>query len=232
LLHENALNSDDYQTGLASALDQALSQTGSAPHIGGLDELFRRCTGGFDPIKQFTGALTQLSASGACPQPLICRIDGFAYAFLKGAKNFDLFLPPADTLNASFHEALSNWDTEIHALERFERWGKALPMSASVSAEAYLALRSIVTRTSARDERRVLATLLVSGPSSLQEVSADLRLNYTLGERTLAVFEPAPLQAIERRGDRFAIRSPVLPLVLFCLRETMGIDLLSALRPD
>ena len=150
LLHESARNSGDYQTGLASALDQALSQTGRAPHIGGLDELFRRCTGGFNAIKQFTGALTQLPASGACPQPLMCRIDGFAYAFLKGAKNFDLFLPPAGTLNAPFREALSNWDTEMYALERFERRGEDLPVSTSVTAAAYLALRSIVTRASAR----------------------------------------------------------------------------------
>lgn len=227
-LHQVAREADS--TGRASYLEALrFEPTLAARHhqaILGLDALFRRRTRGFDDLKQFLGALAQIPTDHG--PPLCCEIDGLAWNFLKGAKNLDLLLPADPAGSAPFFKKMQTWQTDIAELERFERFGVAAP---SVNTRAYLALRAIVTRPSARDERRALATLLVSGPSTLAEISTDLRLNYSLGERSLAVFEGDPPAAIERRGERFAIRDSAMPIVLFCLRETMGLDLLPAL-PD
>ena len=224
-LHETTSQAaGDYESGLAEALKSSPSNI----EILGLDRLFRRRIRGFDPINQFVGALASLPSSPAFPQPLVCHIDAFAYAFLKGAENFDLLLPLDDTANVDFRNTRASWIKTIKALENFERLGKALPAEASVTAEAYLAIRNIFARPSARDERRALATLLLSGPSTLEEITLDLGLNYTLGQRTLAGFES--IAVVEKRSNSvFSIAESALPRVVFCLRETMGVDPLSAL---
>ena len=59
-------------------------------------------------------------------------------------------------------------------------------------------------------------------------ISSDLGLNYSLSQRTISVFEPASI--VEHRGDGvYAIAALALPLVIFGLREVLGIDLLSSL---
>ena len=199
--------------------------------ITGLDALFRRRTGGFAPLKQFLGALALLPPQSDYPQPLTCQIDAFAWSFLKGAKNLDLLLPAAPH-SAAMRAEYQRWRKDIRALERFERLGLPLPQPGAISADAYLALRAIVTRPSARDERRALASLLVSGPSTLAEITDDLGLNYSLGERSLAVFESKPLALLKRRDECFSLRAETLPLVLFGLRETMGLDLLDTMIPS
>lgn len=224
-LHETARQSaGEYAAALAAALTSAARDI----QIRGLDRLFRRRMGGFEPIKQLVGALASLPSSPAFPRPLLCHTDVFAFAFLKGAKNFDLLLPLDHAANADFRKTQASWVKTITALEHFERSGKALPADADVTAEAYLAIRNIIARPSARDERRALATLLTSGPSTLDEITLDLGLNYTLGQRTLAVFED--IGVVERRAAGvFSIAESALPRVVFCLRETMGLDLLRAL---
>lgn len=222
---------DDYAAVLQKALNTAPADT----HILGLDRLFRRHTDGFQPIKTFVGALAALPGDEN-RKSLICQIDVFAYGFLKGAKNLDLLLPLDERANIAFRETLAKWSNTLAALEQFERLGKPLPANGGVSAEQYLALREIVSRRSASDERRVLATLLVSGPSTTDQIKTDLGLNYSLGQRTLAVLED--IEVIERRagdspaGSVFAITESALPLTVFGLRETLGLDLLSALPTE
>jgi hypothetical protein len=212
---------------LAHALSPA-SSPGEA-EILGLEQLFRRRTGGFDDLKQLVGALASMPAVAGLAQPLPCRIDAFAFAFLKGAKNFDLLLPMEAAEHSGFDTVRKAWEEEIAALEEFERLGMPLPAGLASDAQSYLALRKVVSRSSARDERNTLATLLHSGPSTLEELALDLGLSRPLGQRTLAALEQA--HVVERRSEgRFAIPDARLPLTLFCLRETMGIEPLNALR--
>ena len=228
-LHSMAATSgEDYAHALAGKVAQC-------SQISGLDQLFRRRTDGFDAIKALVGGLANLPSSSGGADPLICRIDVFAYAFLKGAKNFDFLLPLAPKSDDGFRNTYGKWLRTISALENFERLGDPLVANSGVSASTYLAVRKVLSRPSARDETRALATLLISGPSTLADISGDLGLNYTLGQRTVAVFEN--IGVLERRVDgsgevAFAIADPALPLVVFFLRETMGLDLLSALAGE
>jgi hypothetical protein len=215
----------------SKALSAALKSLSNDFQILGLEQLFRKRTAGFNPIKQFIGALSSMPTYNGHPNPLICQIDAFAYAFLKGAKNFDFLLPLGDELSTDFRNTHMGWLRTITSLEAFERFGEPLPKDSGVTAEQYLSLRKVIVRPSARDERCVLATLLVSGPSTLPEISTDLGLNYTLGQRTLAAFEK--MSVIERRAaEVLGIAETALPLVVFCLREAMGLDLLSILTSE
>lgn len=226
-LHKAAMHAnEEYAKALATALNSA-----DNAQLTGLEHLFRRRTGGFEKIKRFVGALASIPRSDAYPDPLVCRIDAFAYAFLKGAKNFDFVLPLGDAVNSDFRKTYAAWSRTITALENFERVGKRLPKDAGVSADQYVALRSIVSRSSARDERRALGTLLVSGPSTMEDISKDLGLNYSLSQRTVTTFET--MGTVERRsGGIFAVAKSALPLVVFGLRESMGLDLLSSLPKE
>lgn len=219
-----------YNEALAETL-KPICSAGETCTIAGLDRLLRRRTHGFEPIKRFVSGLASLSSAEFSSATLVCQIDVFAYAFLKGTKNFDFLLPVNPAINGDFYSNQQHWLTTFAALEAFERSGKPLPDKAGVTSEQYLAFREIIARPSARDERRALATLLVSGPSTLDDISNDLGLNYTLGRRTLSVFEA--IGVIERRHDgTYAIAMPHLALTLFGLRETMGLDLLSVLPKE
>jgi hypothetical protein len=190
--------------------------------------LFRRRPNGFQPLKRFLGALVSMPAPGKRAEPLVCRMDVFAYAFLKSGKNLDFILPRRKGGNDDFGNVSKAWIETIGALERFERTGEPLPSGHAVTGESYLAVREIISRPSARDELRTLAVLLTSGPSALAEIGEDLGLNYSLGQRTVAAYEGVGI--LERRaGEVFSIHKDALPLVVFCLREKMGIDLLPTL---
>jgi hypothetical protein len=220
--------SEEYSAALAAELEKAPPET----KISGLENLFRRRPGGFGPFRRFVGALASVRSSGKLSEPLVCRIDVFAYAFLKSAKNLDFVLPRRKAEkgeNDDYGNASETWAKTIEALEHFERTGRSLPKG-TVEASRYLAIREIISRPSARDELRALAILLTSGPSTSAEISNDLGLNYTLGQRTLAAYEDPDVGVVERRsGGKFSIVKSSLPLVVFCLREKMGIDLLPAL---
>lgn len=230
-LHEAAdRSSAGYQEELSAALQTASPET----PISGLDALFRRRSGAFQPLKKFVGALASIDATDKPTEALVCRIDVFAYAFLKSAKNLDFVLPRRAGANADdeFARVRDSWAATIIALEQFERMGTSLPKG-TVEAQRYLGLRRIVSRPSARDELRALVVLLTSGPSTLAEISGDLGLNYTLGQRTLAAYESEGVAVIERRsGEVFSIVKDSLPLVVFCLREKMGVDLLPAVSGE
>ena len=214
-LHEEALVTENYDESLCSQLTQK-----NIDQIYQLEQLFRKSTTGFKPIKQFIGALTAIQNNNT----LSCYIDVFVYSFLKGVKNFDLLLPFDKKHNKEFIDTYKQWSDKISSLENFERSGEIIDTELK---NQYLSLRKIISRASARDEIRTLATLLVSGPSTLEQVSEDLGLNYTLGQRTIGVFEN--IDVVKRESDIYAIASEALPVVIFCLRETIGLDLLSNL---
>ena len=217
-MHELALSSgNNYIHSLSSQLTQK-----NINQIYQLEQLFRKSTTGFKPIKKFVGALTSIQNNNS----LSCYIDVFVYSFLKGAKNFDLLLQFDKKHNKEFVDTYKQWSDEISSLGNFERSGKQ--NISDKQKKQYLELRKIVARLSARDEIRTLATLLVSGPSTLEEVSIDLGLNYTLGQRTVGVFKN--IDVVEKRDkEKYAIATEALPIVIFCLRETIGLDLLSNL---
>ena len=193
--------------------------------ITGLELLFRKRVDGFNELKDFIGELSHLNVRGEYAEPITCEIDAFAYGFLKGAKNFDLLLPLEKKSNPEYDAEYKRIHESIKQLETFEREGK--PISSKLR-ETYLALRGVMVRPSARDERRAMATLLVSGPSTLKDISKDLGLNYSLGQRSLAVYEKMGVVGRHSNGI-FYIYSAVLPEVVFCLREAMGIDLLTTI---
>lgn len=221
-LHTAAKQAEEHYHG---ALARMLNSGIKAPGIFALERLFRRCPGGFGDLKAFIGALSSLPGQAT----LSCQIDGFAYAFLKGAKNIDFFLPEAPE-DSPFRAILPKWNETITTLEDFERLGQPLPARLASIKDDYLHLRQILARKSARDERRSLATLLVNGPSTLADLTKDLGLNYTLSQRVLAVFINSGIVKA-RTESQYVIREDALPIVLFCLRETMGVDPLKSLQP-
>lgn len=218
-LHNSASNSVNY---LQSIADQVAEK--SIENVYQIDKLFRRSTKGSKPMKKLVGALSVIPED----KKITCSIDAFAYSFLKGAKNFDLLLPLDKEQYKTFIQAYNNWSIQISDLENFERSGKLIDKELK---EQYLALRKIVSRPSVRDEIRTLATLLISGPSTLEEVSEDIGLNYTLGQQTVGIFENIEVVRREQIKDvsKYVIVEKALPVVIFCLRETIGLDLLSNL---
>jgi hypothetical protein len=222
-IHQEAESAGgEYKEALAASITKC-SLNGH--RITGLELLFRRRTDGFGKLKKFIGELLHLPAQENSMNIIVCEIDAFAYAFLKGAKNFDFLLPLAKEPNPEFDAYCRTIHETIDQLKGFERRGR--PISSEMKGK-YMALRSIVMRKSARDECRSLATLLISGPSTLDDIKYDLGLNYSLSQRTLAVFENCGV--VERRNNgTFCIQKTALPVVVFSLREAMGIDLLAAL---
>ncbi len=220
-----------YKNGLMESMHAALQNPPENPlAIYGLENLFRKRVKGSEPMKQFIGALADMKAPAGYAHDILCRIDAFAYSFLKGAKNLDFVLPCHREENKEFIEQLDQWNRRLTALADFERFGRRSTPLPQEQVDAYLAMRTIFTRASARDEIRTLATLLLSGPSTLKEVKEDLGLNYPLGQRTLAAF--AALEVVEQQGDRYAINAKKLPLVVFFLREVIGLDLLQDIFPE
>lgn len=224
-LHQGASGANEY----TAAVERALRPKAPFVDVLALDRLFRKRTGGFDQVKQLVGALAAIDGGSEEFDTIRCYVDVFAYAFLRGAKNFDFLLPEAPDVRGSYRSGEQDLLQRVAALEAFERDGTPLPPNLHLSREDYLALRAVLTKPLARDERRTLAAFLVSGPSTLEEISMDLGLNYTLSQRVLGAFEPCHL--FDRTEDgRYRIRAEALPMVVFGLRETLGLDYLSWLE--
>jgi hypothetical protein len=196
--------------------------------IKGVEKLFRRQISGFSRVQWFVGQLNDVVTANPILDDVHCEIDVFAYAFLKGAKNFDLFLPEVEPKQGPFRDIYPKWKERMDALMRFERDGIKPPQA---DADAYVALRRILFRPTTRDEQRTLIMLLVNGPSTSQEITRDLDLPYSLGARILPMLEEIKVLAHRGVGE-YAIRSDALPRVVFCLREAMGFDLLPILERE
>lgn len=219
-----------FQDRLLAALTEARGADSSEVTLTACDRLFRRRSRGFKKIQAFFAVLNEIVQQQADLPNIQCEIDAFAYAFLKGAKNVDFFLPEQRNVDQGDSDLFRNrivWHRRLtRQLERFERRGSRTGLPAS-ETEGYCELRRILTRASARDERRALATLLVSGPSTVEQISDDLGLPYTLGPRILPTLEG--IGVLERRDGQYLIRVDALPRTAFLLRETLGIDLLEVL---
>ncbi len=205
----------------ATYLVEALSKEAQ---VYGTDELFyRRVNHGFKPIKRFMAALTEDNSA----HPLICHIDVFAYSFLKKAKNFDLFLPESEKADHGFRKDYeSEWRQQIDRMENFELFGKTIPED---EKQRYLALRQIALRKSARDEWRAIASLIQSGPTTMEGISGELALGYTLGPRLLKPFVDLGAVAQSDSDGRYQATIEALPVLLYFLRELLGLDLLGGL---
>jgi hypothetical protein len=228
-IHAAAIQTDNYTAKIREMLTTLREQIGPDKplHIKSTGRLFRRRTGHFSAIKKFVTASEK--AIEATLRPIFYEIDAFSYAFLKGAKNLDAILRESSQTTSSFRQNLPQWLNEIKSLEEFEREG-IMPKAPHL-AEKYLELRRVLAPASARDERRTLTTLLVSGPSTSEEISFDLGMAYGLSDRLLPMLEQ--IQVVKGRNEqgayRYALTMEALPCVLFCLRETMGIDLIEVL---
>jgi hypothetical protein len=220
---KNKKKPETRQQAYADAVAKAL---GKARAVYGLDALWRRRIGeGAQPLKRFLAAVSSIDGAD-----LVCHIDAFNYAFAKHASNIDLLLPETEERPGGFrasHEAA--WTERMARLEAYE-WEGVEPDPAE--KQAYRRLRATMARRSARDERRALATLLVSGPATTEEISEELALGYTLSPRVLAPFADAGVVARRDEDKRYAIVMQHIPPILFALRETMGVDPLGSLRRD
>jgi len=168
------------------------------------------------------GSIKTLAEKATSDQPLV--INAFLYAFLCPAKNFDLFLN--ENVDAVADD-VGSIRSKLNLLEDFERDGKAL--SDPDLQRLYIAARNTVARKNARDERRTLATLLFSGPSSVEQVAEDLGISENLASRMLRVLGPV---AEQTEQGHFALRTDTdtLAVVLHLLRSTIGLDPIPVLR--
>lgn len=200
-------------------------QSQNIQRVNKLDQLLRRRRDWFWAIKHFTAAL--LKIKDELPQFQDCQIDIFAFAFLKYAKNFDLFMVHGK--QSDLQETVKKWQKAVQALEDFERLGKDLCPDYNHLKEIYLKLRAAVSRPSARDEQRTLAVLLGSGPSTLDDISIDLGLHYSLNQRIMVALQETG--AIESRGKGddtlYLVTETALPVALFLVREIIGLDFLT-----
>lgn len=184
-------------------------------HALGQSAGLRRNTAGFADVKL-------LAESSSRENPLV--INAFLYAFLCPAKNFDLFLQEdVEVISTD----LARIEAKMKSLEAFEREASALPDRDL--RRVYLAARKFAARKSALDERRVLATLLFSGPSTATQIVQDLGMSENLAVRILRVLDPV---AEEQDQCVFAIRSDTdtLAVVLQLLQSTLGLDPVRVLR--
>lgn len=175
----------------------------------------RRNDAGFLTIKEMAQRAT-------ADNPL--KLNAFLYAVLCPANNLDLFL---NEDVASIALDLKQISSKMQALTEFERDAGTWPSAAL--RETYLALRRVVARRTARDERRTLATLLFSGPSTTQQVSDELGISCGLVERVFLALAPV----VERQIDHtYVLRSDTdtLAVVLHLLRSTLGVDPIGVLQ--
>lgn len=187
--------------------------------------LFQRRPDGYEPLKDFRARLGKLIMDRAEKQ-VSCHFNAFAYAFLSGAKNIDLNLP--EDRENSFREEEAEFREQLIELEKFEQLGEQISGLSDLTEKRYLEIRAVLGRTTARDERWVVAELLISGPATLKELQGTLGSNEGLLGAILRKL--AELQVTEDFGqDQVAIRREALPYVYFLIREILGIDPLEIL---
>jgi len=201
--------------------------------IAGADTLIRRRIGGF---RQFQELIAAVRPSGA---DVLVGIDAFAWAYLRGINNLDLCLPAGDDDDDGALRGEDRWSEQeatvreqLRLYERLEDDGSdpELPGDA-VSKVEHRRFRGVLLRPSARDELRVLATLLMSGPSKPEEITDDLGLSKHLSESVISPFRGEEgRHVIAMAGSEFRIRRGAIPWVLFALKRRLGLDLLSLLE--
>lgn len=190
--------------------------------LGNCEALFERHPDGYRPLKELEQALPQLESAHP-GREIRCHFNAFAYAFLKGAKNYDFLL--LEERNSPFRQEEAHFRALLNELERFEQRGETFP--ASLDRETYFALREIFTRRSAREERWTAAELLVSGPATAQSLTAALGSHEPTIRRALHRYQALGVLSLD--GEVACLSRLHLPLVYFFVRELMGIDPLELL---
>lgn len=152
------------------------------------------------------------------------KLNAFLYIFFGSAKNLDLvWIGNTKSISCK----ISKITKKMAQISDFEREAKGKPSDEPM--KTYLALRKVVARRTARDERRTLATLLFSGPSTAKQVAADLGISTNLVERVFRALEPV-LQRLDDKQVQLRDDSDNLAAVLHLLRSTMGVDPLAVLQ--
>lgn len=205
------------------SLSEGQTVAGQLCKVARCEALFRRRPGGFNQIRKF--ALDVRDVSATSRGTIECQFDAFAYAFLKRAKNFDLLVPLRQTTffaDESTEQHFDRFRRELKEVGDFEFCG-ATPSNGKLK-ELYLALRGIVVRPSARDERRMLATLFVAGPSTPSDLAVDSGSSENLTQRILNAFSNAG--AVTKANDEYQIDNAALAPAYYLARETFGLSLL------
>jgi len=221
----------DHTKSYDSTIKDILTRENNAYKIDRVDELFRKEANGFNKIKEFISSLLSIDIDGI--DEILIYVDVFTYNFVKCAKNFDLFIPETketkyiNCCKNAFRNKQLEWKNEIETLETFELEGKG-SLTKDLK-DIYLNFRKIILRRSARDEIRTLYSLLLSGPSTLNEISNDLGLDNTLSQRIVAAFENTKLIDKQIQTEKYYIQTKVIPMILFGLREILGIDCLKGI---
>lgn len=152
-------------------------------------------------------------------------VHAFIYAFLRWAKNVDLYVDTA--YEPGVRDRLAELRAGMAALEAFERHGHRLRGTHAAAKTPYLSLRRTFARPSARDERRVAVHYLMNGPSSDRELAEDLVLSEAFAARSRRALDS--VIAGPDGNHRFGVADNALPIVLFLVRETTGINPLAML---
>ena len=226
-LHEAAGRSNkEYR----KAIKELIASGAQPPEILCLEGIFRRSISGFGPLQKMVSTLLDVDME------IRCQIDAFAFAFLSGAKNYDTLLHVDHSSKQILQKQCAQWRDAVAALTEFERLGKEKPSKWSLSSSdwshlkaTYLALRSIVGRDSARDERRTLVVLLITGPASSDQIREDLRLNYSLSRRVMSALVDTGALSYRRESSEYLLDLKAISVVLFLVRELMGLDMLEML---
>ncbi|NQY37257.1 MAG: hypothetical protein HRT37_20305 [Alteromonadaceae bacterium] len=214
-----------YQLSIEKQLQERDSNT-----IYQLDELLRKRIDGFDDIQKLTGAML----GAAKPINVIFEINIFAYAYLKYVKNYDIFMSPTQNCLVDIEPEIKKWKSIVKALEDFERLGQDLSQELAYLKVPYLKLRAIVARSTARDEQRALAVLFISGPSNSKDIGLDLGLNYSLNKRIMTAMVTTGTISDNRINSQgeivYALKDETIPIVMFLVREIIGLDLISMIE--
>ena len=219
-LHEEAEGSDKEYP---EALSRLFSPSTLLPEILCLEGIFRRRVSGFGPIQKLVSTLVNFDMDTRC------HIDAFAFAFLSGAKNYDTLMKVEHSSYQVLQEQHSRWCNAVAALTKFERLGMEMPSQWSHLQATYLALRSIVGRDSARDEQRILVVLLNTGPATSDQIREDLRLNHALSRRIMCALVETGALSYRKETSQYLLELKTIPVVLFLVRELMGLDMLGML---
>jgi len=229
---KNAINVESFidhesdSTKRQENLYNKLASKNNSISILSMEQLFHRHINGFGEIKQFVGDLSYLLMTDQLKQSPICFLNAFTFAFLASAKNFDLLMDIVNQQEVKTKvELLVN---EINNLAEFERRGKPLAEAYSSLKTPYLSLRQIIARPSARDEQRILSLVLLSGLTTFAQLEASVDGNTSLVQRILALFKE--INVIVEVQSKYCINENNLAIVLFCLRETQGLDPISMLE--
>ncbi|MGF1476815.1 MAG: hypothetical protein ACFB6S_14760 [Geminicoccaceae bacterium] len=206
-------------------LDALLPDTAASPIVvHKLDGLFRRRRSRDLRVLHLAGALAEIADRRDCD--IHCRIDVFAYAFLKATARLD-FVLPQHTEDSPFHAVWPEWRAEMRAMHKFEERGQ-LPRrrdrGRGFDPERYLRVRDVLARASAEPERRVVTLLLTNGPSTLDEIAGETDRTPLDVRRSLRVLSRVDVVAHAPDSGAWRLTLETLPTVLFCMRAIVGFN--------